>query len=122
MAEPGWEPPDITPDKGDCMRLAFSCVTGIHPIKIHFIDADKHKYVPFWLKWREHAEEHGYRLMKLPQDWAEADKYWIAVVRGIRSRNSHAIVMSYDRLHYDSAHQRVQRPHKFLECYVVYPL
>lgn len=129
MPEPGWIPPYIEDAPGDeCMRLAFSCVTGIHPRRLRYISPEGEK---FWKEWRALALQRGYRLKRvfnveydplhgLPDapvapcgPWPFADdELWIAGVPSfIHYGGAHAVVMRGQQLYYDCSDvPRKRRP------------
>lgn len=110
------------------MRLAFSCVTGIHPRRLRYISPEGEK---FWKEWRALALQCGYRLKRvfnveydplhgLPNapvapcgPWPFADdELWIAGVPSfIHYGDAHAVVMRGQQLYYDCSDvPRSRRP------------
>lgn len=103
----------------ECMRQAFCCAAGLHPIRVNWIDPDDDD-VDFWGEWEREFERCGFRLQRTTIARAEASGlFWIAGVPSLRRRSrSHAIVMRGAKLHYDSnlacapQYARRQRPKK----------
>jgi hypothetical protein len=113
---PGWTPPRIGA-KGECLRLAFACAAGVHPIRVNYIEAENPD-VDFWGDWEREFGRHGFRFQRA--DLFEAERcgqHWIAVVKSLRTAGKlHAITMLGSKLVYDPAmprYCRSQRPHKF---------
>lgn len=109
------------------MRMAFSCVTGIHPRRLRYIDpnAANETRWHFWRNWRALAREHGWKLTRMfnfeyaPLEagpggpWpAKDDELWIAGVPSFICRGeAHAVVMCGQQLHFDSSDSpRRRRP------------
>lgn len=126
MNVPGWIPPYAASGPGDdCMRQAFSCVTGIHPRRLRYLSPDSYPTGrAFWRAWRALAREHGWTLRRLfnhedePLDvcrgpWpVKDDELWIASAPSFLHRGElHAVVMCGQQLHYDcSDAPRKRRP------------
>lgn len=133
MADPGTVPTYSTDRHDDCMRMAFSCVTGVHPRRLRFIDP-RDDNCHFWDQWRALALRHGYELDLmfnfedsggLKHPWpVDDDQLWIAGVQGFHDKYaSHGIVMRGQRLHYDpSSLPRTQRPKRIDAGWSVTPI
>lgn len=134
MNAPGWIPPyDETAPGDDCMRMAFSCVTGIHPRRLRYLRPDDYPTgQAFWRDWRALAREKGFRLVRAfnsegaplrgrhgggnvapggPWPFAD-DELWIAGVPSFHHYDGlHAVVMLGQQLHYDPSDlPRSRRP------------
>lgn len=115
---PGWIPPDLG-CRGECMRLAFACVTGVHPAAINYIPPEELEPEEWWSAWHAEAERHGFALESLTPTFMEkdylyitrfggghypvaADELWIAgghTADGL----GHAVVYRGQEQHYDCA-------------------
>jgi hypothetical protein len=108
VPEPGWIPKETQPpDSGECLRLAFSCATGVHWRRLRFIDCDN-----FWPEWQKLARERGFNLELMTRNDAEHTTraaFWIATVPSFSypSPCTHAVVMKGSKLYYDSG--RIKR-------------
>lgn len=117
---PGWTPPAVGVP-GECMRLAFSCVTGISPRTLPFVDPFRRD---FWPRWFDLAERVGRRMIQAPEHFLPApEQLWIAGVSGDgkSGKADHAIVMRGEKLHYDPnwVKPRKRRPTKIYSAYLV---
>lgn len=137
MPEPGWIPPNVTNTPNDCARMCFSCITGIHPLRLRFIDPHD-EGIDFWQAWIDLAAEKGYKLKMLFNNevapaghplirgpWpARDDELWMAGVMGFADPGAHhGIVMRGQQLHYDCAElPRTRRPRRILHGWKVSPL
>jgi hypothetical protein len=116
---PGWTPPRIG-SRGECLRLAFACAAGVHPIRVNYIEAENPE-VDFWGDWETEFLRQGFRFQRAELFEAQrCGRHWIAVVKSLRNPANpvklHAVVMFGSKLVYDGAvprYQRKQRPHKF---------
>lgn len=136
MAAPGWIPPKVTRTNDDCARMCFSCITGVHPRRLRYIDPSDER-VPFWDDWRELAVEKGFLLTLMfsaeysdplherggPWPFAN-DELWMAGVPSKLTRGGHhAVVMRGQELHYDCCDEpRVRRPKRINHGWKVTPL
>lgn len=137
MPEPGWIPPD-TDKQDDCFRAAFSCVTGVHPRRLRYIEpAAEQSDKEFWDAWRLLAYERGFSLELLgnyqgqplgrqhaaPWPFGD-DEFWIRQVQSYFADDwEHAVVMRGQKLHYDCSHRpRVRRPSRINSIWEVVPL
>lgn len=114
MPEPGWIPKHTQPpDSGECLRLAFSCATGVHWRRLRRIEGPN-----FWEEWKVLAEERGFELRLATRHDAEHTTnwpFWIATVPSFSypAPATHAIVMRGSKLYYDSgAIKRKRAPTK----------
>lgn len=124
---PGWTPPVVNYDLGECMRQAFACAAGVHPIRINWIEPNPgtRSWDEFWELWCAEFSRHGFTLMSGPvediEDYVDGG-YWIAIVPSkVKRRGTHAVTMRGSKLHYDSAHRRKRRPRKIYEAIVAVP-
>lgn len=115
MPNPPWLPPTQDPQRGECLRLAYSAVTGIHPRRLRFIDPESPR-VDFWREWEQLSYERGFRWLRCTREFAEEDpeRLWIAVVPSmVNPHGTHAIAMKGAKLYYDpGAIKRSRRPTK----------
>jgi hypothetical protein len=93
------------------MRLAVSCVTGIHWRRLRFIDPEDYS-INFWVSWQELLGERGFILKHTTRRAAEdSGDLWIATVDSFVYPKpvTHVVVMKGKKLHYDSAQIKRKR-------------
>lgn len=93
------------------MRLAVSCVSGIHWRRLRFIDPADYK-VAFWREWEKLLWERGFVLKHTTREAAEKwGGLWIATVDSFVYPKpvTHVVVMQGDKLYYDSAQIKRRR-------------
>lgn len=125
---PGWIPPWVG-SYGECMRQAYSCVAGKHPLRLPYIDAMKLPVEEFWDAWIQLSIAEGMMLADLLPEEGGPYTYpfhptihesvlWIAGVESKVDRTpghaTHVIVMRGNDFYWDSSpnHARTQRPTK----------
>jgi hypothetical protein len=111
MPEPGWIPKH-TQEQGshECMRLAISCVTGIHWRRLRFLDPNDYS-INWWEEWDKLLRERGFHMYRTTR--AEAEEwggFWIAGVDSyVYPGKIHSVVMKGKKLHYDSGQVKRKR-------------
>lgn len=108
------------------MRLAVSCVSGIHWRRLRFIDPADYS-IPFWTEWEKLLKEREFVLKQTTRAAAERwGGYWIATVDSFVYPKpvTHVVVMKGKKLHYDSAQIKRKRAPTKLRAnpLVVFPL
>lgn len=108
------------------MRLAISCVSGIHWRRLRFIDPNDYS-IAFWAEWEKLLNERGFTLKHTTRAAAERwGGFWIATVDSFVYPKpvKHVVVMKGKNLYYDSAQVKRKRAPTKLRAnpLVVFPL